>query len=54
MVLHDHQTTTIRILSVLIGFFSFVELLAVGFEGASTFKAKFSFIIVKFIMNHCL
>ena len=52
MVLYDHQTTIIRILSVLI-----VELSSMGFGGASTFKVKFNFIIVKFIMKdliHCL
>ena len=58
MILHDHHITTIRILSVLIDFFfSFAELLAMGFGGASAFKAKFIFIIVKFIMRdltHCL
>ena len=32
-------------------FFSFAELSIVGFGRASTFKGKFSFIIVKFIMR---
>ena len=57
MVLHDHQTTTVRILPVIIGLFSFGELLVVDFGGVSTFKVMFSFIIVKFIMRdltHCL
>ena len=58
MILHDYQITTIIILLVLIEFFfSFAKLLAVGFGGALTFKAKFIFIIVKFIMRdvtHCL
>ena len=51
MVLHDHQTTTVRILLDLIGLFSFAELLVVDFGGVSTFKVMFSFIIVKFIMR---
>ena len=49
MVLHDHQTIIVRILTFLIELFSFAELSTLGFGGVSTFKAKFNFIIVKFI-----
>ena len=51
MIIHDRQIKSIGILQVIMELFSFVELLVVSFRGASTFKAKLSFIIIKFIMK---
>ena len=57
MVLHDHETKVDRILFVLMGLFLLYRTLSSGFWRSFNFQAKFSFIIIKFIMRdltHCL